>query len=107
MEEIFSYDPKKPAMLSTIDNPFNPFTDYDEWYAYDVQHNHDCCGIVAHLAKTSDAYLDEENSYEIQKAIDWFVKNNLEGIYCKVFAHTQVQPVSLTQYYEEYNALKV
>ena len=23
-------------MLTTIDNPFNPFTNFDDWYAFDT-----------------------------------------------------------------------
>lgn len=58
---------------STDDNPYNPFTHFDEWYAYDTSHNHNSLGIMARLARQSPGLTDEENSQEIEQAIDVMV----------------------------------
>ena len=41
-------------MLTTIDNPFNPFDQFDEWFAYDVSKGYHTCSYLARIAKTSD-----------------------------------------------------
>ena len=51
----------KEFMLSTIDNPFNPFTDYDSWYSYDLEKGYDSCGLLARIAKISDELTDKDN----------------------------------------------
>lgn len=28
--------------LTTIDNPYNPFTQFDDWFMFDIEHNYDC-----------------------------------------------------------------
>lgn len=72
------------AMLSTIDNPYNPFTDFDKWYNYDVLHGYNCCSYLAKISKTSDALPDNLNQIEIERAIDEIVEININGMYCKV-----------------------
>ena len=37
----------KQMMLSTVDNPYDPFSEFDKWYAFDICHGYNCCGIVA------------------------------------------------------------
>ena len=37
---------EKQAMLSTADNPWNPFTNFNEWYAFDVVHGYNSCGVL-------------------------------------------------------------
>jgi hypothetical protein len=78
------------AMLSTSDNPYNPFTDWKQWYAFDTQNGYNSC---AYLARMCDAYADaspddEEKSYE--DAIDRICKLNLTGNYIKVYADTKI-----------------
>lgn len=41
-------------MLTTIDNPFNPFTQWDEWKRYDEDKKYYTCSYLARIAKTSD-----------------------------------------------------
>ena len=36
-------------MLTTMDNPFNPFIQYNEWYAYDVNKGYNTCAYLARL----------------------------------------------------------
>ena len=74
----------KSSMLTTIDNPYDPFTQFDDWFAFDEQKGYHPCAYLARLANTSDELSDEENDAEIEKAIDSIVKLNVLGIYRKV-----------------------
>lgn len=74
----------KSSMLTTIDNPYDPFTQFDDWFAFDEQKGYHTCAYLARLANTSDELSDEENDAEIENAIDSIVKLNVLGIYRKV-----------------------
>jgi len=58
---------------STEDNPYNPFDEFDQWLAYDMQMHHNSLGIMARLARQSPGLTDEENSQEQEQAIDTMV----------------------------------
>lgn len=72
------------SMLTTIDNPFNPFTQYDQWFAYDREKGYDTPNYLARIAKVSDDLSDEEEALAIEQAIDEIVLMNVLGIYIKV-----------------------
>lgn len=72
------------VMLTTTDNPYDPFTDFDNWYNFDESRGYHSCAYLARIAKTSDDLSDEENSLEIKRAIDEICMLNLLGIYKKV-----------------------
>ena len=72
------------SMLTTIDNPFDPFTQYDEWYAYDESQGHHTCSVLAFATKTSDELSDADEALTIESAIDEIVRLNYLGKYKKV-----------------------
>ena len=72
------------SMLSTTDNPFNPFIAFDEWYAYDESKGYHTCSYLARIVKTSSELSEEEQDLAIEQAIDEILKFNLLGIYTKV-----------------------
>lgn len=65
------------AMLTTYENPYDPFTDFDSWYNFDVRSGTDCCGILARMVDTItdelklkkksiyDEFVDETTKDEI------------------------------------------
>ena len=73
--------------LSTTDNPFNPITEFDDWYRFDTDHNYDCCSKLMRIAMTDDFLPDVENEAEIEQAIDRIVNLGL------VFVGDKGQPV--------------
>lgn len=75
--------------LSTIDNPYNPFTQFGEWFVYDVTNGYNSCGYLARIAHTSDAMSEEENEEEVERAIDEIVAIDPFGIYRKVDINSQ------------------
>lgn len=71
-------------MLTTIDNPFNPVTQFDEWYKYDEQSGYHTTRFLAKIIKTSDDLSEEDQSEAIEQAIDEIIKYNVNGVYRKV-----------------------
>ena len=78
------------CMLTTIDNPFNPFDDFTSWFLFDVEKGYNSSAYLARIARTSDQLSDEENNSEIERAIDEIIKYDFMNIYKKV---TKPQPV--------------
>lgn len=64
-------------MLSTVDNPYDPRTSWDEWFAFDTDHGYGTCGLLARLCTSSDSLSEELEIEEIENAIDRIL--NLDG----------------------------
>ena len=71
------------SMLTTFDNPFNPFKEFDLWWKEDLRLGHDCCGLLARTANTSDLASDDINEAEIDRAMNEIVEKE-PMIYKKV-----------------------
>ncbi len=78
-------------MLTTTDNPWNPYTNYDEWYAYDRGMGYDTPGYLARIIQTSDDLSEADQDQAISDAIDEIVSLNVLGIYMKIFPDTQIK----------------
>ena len=65
---------EKDSMLTTFDNPFNPFTEFDRWWKEDLLLGHDCCGLLANESNVSDVSSDEVNDKAIIEAMERIVK---------------------------------
>ncbi len=72
-------------MLTTIDNPFSPFTQWDEWKRYDEDKKYYTCSYLARIAKTSDDLSEADYNKAIDDAIEEIVSLNINGMYTKVY----------------------
>jgi hypothetical protein len=70
-------------MLTTIDNPFNPFTEFDKWYQWDTAAGYHTTSFLGRIVKTSDALSEADQSEAIEQAIDEIVRENVLGLYTK------------------------
>ena len=61
-------------MLTTEDNPFDPWTQYDDWYAFDRDKGYNSPAYQARIAFTSDDLSDEENDQIIDDAIEEIIR---------------------------------
>lgn len=68
-------------MLTTEDNPYDPFTQFDEWYAFDTQNGYNTCSYLARIAITSDELSDTDYDQALDAAIDEIMEYNLTGNY--------------------------
>lgn len=75
----------KYCMVTTVDNPYDYFEEFDKWYNYDTIHGYNTCSLLARIAKTSVELPDSVNRDEIERACDRILKIDFEGIYKKVY----------------------
>lgn len=72
------------CMLTTIDNPFNPFEQFTQWLLFDDEKGYNTCGKIARIAKLYDDMTQNEEEFEIEKAIDEIILHDPFNIYVKV-----------------------
>ena len=77
-------DPIVEYMLTTVDNPFNPFTEFEEWLDYDTRMGYNTAAFLDRIAKVSNELSQPDQTLAIQNAIDEIVKENVSGMWRKV-----------------------
>lgn len=70
--------------LTTIDNPFDPFDQFDAWFNFDCDKGYNSCAYLDRIAFTSEQLSEEENHREVERAIDEIIKYDPFNIYVKV-----------------------
>lgn len=83
----------KNYLLTTIDNPYNPFKDWDSWFAYDQQKGYHTCQILDRFYKTSDTISDSLDEFMYSTALDTIL--DLFPHFCVVSAEMEIKPVSI------------
>lgn len=68
--------------LTTSDNPYNPRTQFDEWYALDTQLGYNCCSYLARMIDV-EGFTPAEQNEVISQAIDDIIENDPLGVYVK------------------------
>lgn len=64
------------AVLSTSDNPYDPFTDFKQWYLFDVSHGYNSCGITASNVDISDDVSEVDFQKAVEDAIDEIIRTD-------------------------------
>ena len=74
--------------LTTVDNPFDPFEQFVDWFLFDVEKGYNSCGVLARIVKDSDELTEKERLAETEKAIDKIIKYDFTDIYKKAVRKT-------------------
>jgi len=71
-------------MLTTVDNPYDPFTQWNEWFAWDQNAGYHTPGLLDRIARLGDDLAEGDQHLAIQQAIDEIVRENVLGVFRKV-----------------------
>lgn len=74
----------RESMLTTVDNPYDPFDQYDDWFAWDQRQGYHTPGFLARITVISDEMSEADQNLAIESAIDEIVRENVTGMYKKV-----------------------
>lgn len=72
------------CMLTTFDNPFDPFEQFVSWFLFDIEKGYNTCSYVGRIANISDDMTDQEKAIENERAIDEIIKYDFMNRYKKV-----------------------
>ena len=74
----------RQVMLTTIDNPYDPFDDFDRWLEFDMSMNYNSCPLLARICNTSNELGDEQYIHDVEIAIDEIIEMDPFKIYKKI-----------------------
>ena len=84
MDTILEEKVKTDVFLTTIDNPFDPSIQWDEWKRFDEDKGYYSLEYLARIANLSDELTDIDYLNELERAIDEICRLNILGIYKKI-----------------------
>lgn len=71
------------TFVTTLDNPYDFFKQFDEWYAFDTEKGYNTCAYLARIAKTSTEMSEKEYEQAVNDAVDEILRLNITGNYIK------------------------
>ena len=74
--------------ITTTDNPFNPFDDFNSWFMFDIEKGYYTSSKIARLTHLTDDMTEKEENEEIERAIDELIKVDPLDIYIKIVDET-------------------
>lgn len=72
------------SMLTTEDNPYDPTSQWAEWYAWDVDKGYNTCAYLARVVSLPDDFPEEVIERLIDNAIDEIIQIHSDGLYKKI-----------------------
>lgn len=71
-------------MLSTTDNPWNPWTEFNQWNAYDMQAGHHTLAYLARITVSSDEISEADQDLAVELAIEEIIRIHNGQLYVAV-----------------------
>ena len=74
----------KQVTATTIDNPFNPFEDFDSWFMFDIEKGYYTSSKLARLTNLTNDMTEKEENEEVERAVNRLIEIDPLDIYIKV-----------------------
>ena len=73
------------CMITTIDNPYDPFEQFDLWFMFDIEKGYYTYSKIARLSNVTFDMAPFEFDRETDRAIDKLIEIDFANIYRKVY----------------------
>ena len=70
--------------ITTIDNPYDPFEQFTQWYLYDCEMGYNTSSKLGRLTNLTEDMSQKEEDDEVERAIDRLIEIDFTNIYKKV-----------------------
>ena len=72
-------------MLTTVDNPYNPFEQFAQWDLYDKEQGHETCSLIARLSQLSYDMTQKEENDEYDRVVELIIQRDPFDKYKKFY----------------------
>lgn len=72
------------SRLTTIDNPFDPFTQFEQWFAFDEQMGYHTCALLGRVSAPTLSLSEADYQEDTNNAIDEVLRHDYANVYKKV-----------------------
>ena len=62
------------CMLTTFDNPYDPFEQFTSWFLFDVEKGYNTCSYLGRIVNLSDDLSEQEEAEERKAATEDYKK---------------------------------
>ena len=69
-------DVSKEFFITTADNPFDYFSQFDEWFEFDQSHGYHTLEYVARLTRLAPDLSEEDENLEYKRVFDSIIEWN-------------------------------
>lgn len=74
-------DPNKEYLLTTVDNPYDPFTEWDKWFEFDRSKGYDTPGLLDRIAISSHELSQTDEELSIHLGMLRIIQLNPYGVH--------------------------
>lgn len=64
----------KQVWVTTKDNPFDPFTQFDDWIRFDEDYGYNTCQLIDRHLVTSQELSQADQESDLDEAIRWILE---------------------------------
>lgn len=84
------------SMLTTVDNPYDPFEEFDLWFIYDIQKGYNSCALLDRMLHVSEDWNEDSLNQTVDETIDEIIQFDPFEIYKKVQKEIELDEDSVT-----------
>lgn len=77
---------KEVRLLTTVDNPYDPIEEFEEWYAFDIANGYHTLDLLGRVLLTAPTLSPPDQEDARQQAIDEIIRENVSGMHRIVYA---------------------
>ena len=70
---------EEDLMLTTVDNPYDPKSDYDKWRSWDLERGYNTEEYIARLLYLNEPNLDIDDEFSVNVATNEAVRSILDN----------------------------
>ena len=74
----------REVTATTVDNPFNPFEDFNSWFLFDIEKGYYTSSKLGRLTNLRDDMTEKEENEEVERAVDRLIEIDPLDIYIKL-----------------------
>ena len=74
----------KETMLTTFDNPYDPFEEFTLWLMFDKEKGYDTCERMMRFANITEDMTQKEIDEEVERAMDKLIELDFTNTFKKV-----------------------